>query len=233
MKKLVVFLFISTISFISCSKDNVTNSIEEDPLSQNLLAYYNFDSTYAEKNGVFQGEVKSCNFGTDKSEKPNNAVQFNGINSSIEIPFEFDLEVKTISMWLYAESISNDYGVAYVSDNPKLKNGNTIIAVKRINAVPSLLLYRGSKMDTVKINEKQWYHIAMISNKKNCSYYLNGNQISQSVINSFIHSVDGFRSTIIGSARTIATYYFHGKIDELYIYNRELTSTEIKSLHSK
>jgi hypothetical protein len=77
-----------------------------------------------------------------------------------------------------------------------------------------------------------WYHLALVVDRSSqyVKTYYNGAYQNQTSIAS-LGSLDATRSLTIG-ASNVPSNLFQGKIDDLRIYNRALSSTEIASLYA-
>ena len=74
----------------------------------------------------------------------------------------------------------------------------------------------------------QWYHLAVTRSGSNFTFYVNGAPLET---NSVVVSIpDSGAPLNIGSAE--GNFYFSGLLDEVSIYNRALTSTEIQTVYN-
>jgi len=221
-------LELSNIKNILFKIDTVSN-----PITGQLIAYYPLNGNADDSSGngynglAVQTKPDSNRFGVDSS-----AISFNGYSSYVFIPFEFDYPQKTISFWFYADTIDNETRNIYVSDNPNLKYGLSKISIQNING-NNTLFYQLSNVtyETIITKPKEWHFVAMVISNKSYSFYLDGNMIKSGTFSNYLTSVNGLRSTILGSARNLTTYFFSGVIDELRIYNKVLTSDQIQLLY--
>jgi len=84
------------------------------------------------------------------------------------------------------------------------------------------------KTNTLKIN--QWYHVALSFNGNTIRLYLDGKQVSTG---SWSKKPNSNKSTPlrIGQCSGSVTRYFDGAIDDVRLYNRSLTVSEVVSLY--
>ncbi len=75
-----------------------------------------------------------------------------------------------------------------------------------------------------------WYYITAVWNNTQKCIYLNGSLMQ--CVSSTIMPIDSAASVSIGRTGT-STYYFNGKIDDVRIYSRALTSEEINTLYTE
>ena len=221
-------LELSNIKNISFIIDTLFN-----PLPGQLIAYYPLDGNADDSSGNdYNGLAVKTNPDSNRFGNDSSALKFNGINSHVNIPYEFGYPTKTISLWFYADTIDYELRCILDSDNPNLKYGLTKIAVQNINGNNSLLYeLSGYIYDSTTIKQKEWHFISMVTSYKSYSFYLDGNKIKSGTISNYYTSADGMRSVVLGSNRNVNNYFFSGKIDELRIYNKALTSGQIQSIY--
>ncbi|MBD3361836.1 hypothetical protein GF358_03520, partial [Candidatus Woesearchaeota archaeon] len=159
------------------------------------------------------------------------ACGFDGIDDRILIS---DLGINgsnnvTISLWAKADACPDTNMIA--SDESSGQNGFGF------NSDCSVLIFKGD--DSASANASQWSitgdiyewnHYVGLSNSTGLYIFVNGVLEAQNT-GSFI-PVDIDSLYEIGHARSRADRYFNGSIDEVRIYNRSLTSTEILSLYN-
>lgn len=155
------------------------------------------------------------------------AFKFNGIDSMVQIGNRvYNLATGTVEFWFKrtglgtgADVMIGTYGGAGAQRSPTIDfTGN------------NLTWEFGSLfgMNTgIPIANEQWYHVAMsYDTNYNTKVYLNGNVIA----NATSAAPGNFLSQVILGRYSDAQYY-NGLMDEVKIYNRELTSTEIKDIY--
>ncbi len=82
----------------------------------------------------------------------------------------------------------------------------------------------------LSLSINQWYHIAVSyeSSTSTINYYLNG--VAIGTINTTMPGIEG--NFEFGRGLTGADEYLYGSIDDIYIYNRALSSNEINAINS-
>lgn len=76
-----------------------------------------------------------------------------------------------------------------------------------------------------------WYHIAGVRESGQYSLYLNG-ELKATITESVPHNVDNIGPVVLGRYQAYLGGYFYGIIDEVRIYNRALSESEIKWLYN-
>jgi hypothetical protein len=85
---------------------------------------------------------------------------------------------------------------------------------------------------TSKFTASTWYHVAVVKSGANCSLYVDGVQDGSTQTD--WGTIDGQAQATIGAQYSGSAYGddFNGKIDDLAIYKRALTTTEITALYN-
>ena len=88
----------------------------------------------------------------------------------------------------------------------------------------------GSVFSSARISTGNWMHVAVSRNGRQINAYLNGNCIGSSSATSSARMNSG--DIVIGMDPPGALEYLIGSMDELYLYNRALSSSEISALYN-
>ncbi len=212
------------------------------PVAEYLFNGNAIDSARNNNDGTANGAILSL----DRFGIANNAYSFDGqddyINSSTNINPGVNA---TFSIWFKAETIEANKCLIskYASDTaiPNPPGGSAqqrsyylyFDNNKKLNFVVSPILHPSASAVTLTSNsafsEFTWYNVVVSCSPASIKLYINGNldsstggvsQIAQSSL-----------PTIIGSSNYLGTSSaFHGTIDEVKIYSRVLSLTEIDSL---
>ncbi len=130
-----------------------------------------------------------------------------------------------------AETIDQVERHIYVSDNSGLKYGFTQIKVSDISG--SKRIYSsagvGGNEASREINQNEWYMITVAVDQDSVKHYLNGKLIG-SFVKGNVKSNNGSLFALLGASR-VNDRYFDGKMDDLRIYNKSLSQTEITTLY--
>jgi len=201
------------------------------PTNAAIAACYSLDANANDgsgngNDGTLNGPVQVTNrFGT-----ANSAYRFDGSNDYITIDDQFDSSIRSYSVWFRLTDFPSSLQDVFVSDGPNLNNGLTAIAVKSSGNVPQVQFLVGNNADlTLPIQLYKWHHAAITVNNTDVTFYLNGEEFSGYTNNNF-SSVDGLNKTVIGSARDATTYWFKGDIDDVKVFNRTLSATDVNKL---
>lgn len=214
-------------------------------LTNGLVAYYPFNGNANDVGGNnLNGEVNGAVLTTDRFGNPNKAYSFN-TNQDITIPNSSSKNTfpLTISLWYLVDTISTgDNGNIFSKYIPSAYNGFLIHVLEDYGSlgpatVPWYIRDMGNRLlgdygqptflqPNVKF--KTWYHFVFIVNQTEGRIYINGNLIDThpwtgtagSSTNDFLWKIGGLYNG-----------WFHGKIDDIGIWDRILTPQEITYLY--
>jgi hypothetical protein len=203
-----------------------------------LVAYYPFSGNANDESGNGNhGTVDGAILTQDRFNNPNSAYAFDGIDDYIEIPdspsFSFNYPI-TISAWIYLDDNSKGgivgqwgYGGA---------GGDAFILYVRGTKLSTYLPREGLAHLELQSNNglatNQWYLVSMVSTGNLVTLYINGNEDKSEAV--IVKQVDSYQTVEIGLEDRFSggLNYLDGIIDEVRIYNRALTETEIQALYS-
>lgn len=204
--------------------------IDIQPSQDGLVAYYPFDGNSFDIIGENTGVENNVEYLSMSYAHSDQVIAFNGINSYVTLQNGFDFETITVSLWFNALKIKELVGPIYSSDYAGLNNGLTIISVRKDENINHLYLNFSGHLVTVEIEENTWYNATIIRDNKAYKYYLNGLLIKSGEFTEYYDSGDGISSAVIGCLRTLNRRFFEGLVDNLRIYDRALSETEVKTL---
>lgn len=212
--------------------------VQTSDLYDNLVGYWNFDSLNINgsdfevldnslNNNV--GEVNGASF--RDSGKINGALEFDGVNDYIEIPYDETLDFKesdkiTLSAWIYPEAgaatwysviskgIAQQYAVTFNSENRYLHFENHDL---------------GSALNTseLELGFNRWQHVVAVYDGEKKEIFINGQKKAEALATGFMSS--NLESLFIGMDGN--DEYFKGMIDEVRIYNSSLSERQIADLY--
>ncbi|MEI7595781.1 MAG: LamG-like jellyroll fold domain-containing protein [Bacteroidota bacterium] len=206
-----------------------------------LLSYYNFNqgiaagnnsaiTTLTDSKGLNNGTLvnltktaATSNFvaSTAISAYPNNGLNFDGIDDNVTAGSWFNFNTFTLSMWLNPGATQNTY--ADIIDNNHVGNDNWVI--QQNNTTTNEYNFKGV---TFTLPANQWSHLTVVCNNLGTSIgiFVNGNLVATGS-SSFVYN--GTQNLILGSHYSIAGRQWNGTMDELSIWNRVLTTEEIRN----
>ena len=207
------------------------NPYVSTPFDQGRVAYFPFsgnanDISLNENNGVVSGAILT----TDRFGYMDRAYQFDGDNDYIQISSPNNLNFEetnqiTISSWFKLENNQNYDGLVSI-------NGVNF----RIMIDPSKkIFYDAGSHNDVQVNyqiaENKWYHYVMTVEGGDKAYiYINGENIYED-IKGVPNTLPRGNKILIGSGEGSNIHLSNAIIDDVSIFNRKLSSTEIKELY--
>ncbi|WP_445456524.1 LamG-like jellyroll fold domain-containing protein [Flavobacterium sp. HNIBRBA15423] len=252
--KIKNLLYVTTaILIVSCSKDSKD---QEDDLknipSDGLVAYYTLDNEALDKSiNNNDGEIIEANGSTDRMEKENGALEFNGINSKVVLTTQIDDALSTgltFSAWIHytgettGRVLSNYNGEGQSGNcNERIGFNFGVTDDKQLNIHYAIDgdNFIGRKTNPNAINANEWVHILGTWDgtltSSGFKLYINGIQLDTENHETGTIPCDYLQSLIpfyIGMGHCAAGECapFEGKIDDVRIYNKELSLEDIKLL---
>ncbi len=216
-----------------------------------LVGYYPFNGDAKDKSGYGNdGTRYGTTSTTDRYGKANSAYDFDGVNDCVMMDHSSSLNIQdniTISAWISESGTPNLGGTVIVGKhhnsanrsytlidaNPTQGNGLNfnVISPDKVQHYSSgayetgTLISSGWKMVTGTYRRSSGDLKLYIDGVLNQSTNIGSKSISQSVVPA---SIGCYMDSVSGSARR---GFWNGTIDEVRIYNRELSAAEIQQLY--
>lgn len=211
-------LFFSTLFFL----------VNLGLFAQCLVADYPFNDDATDNSGNgYDATVYGATLTTDRFGNPNAAYEFDGVNDYIHTYSTFDFQERTVSAWMMPYDVQSTLDVL-VQDDAALQYGAFEIRFKNGNLHANgggdpNLIYSSPTANT-------WYHVVLVRNAVETKVYLDGNLVYTGTASGNGSSSSPNDELVIGAGRSLNNY-FHGKIDDIQIYDCELNAEEIDSLY--
>jgi hypothetical protein len=204
-----------------------------------LVAYYPFngnanDESPSLNNGIVSGAVLTA----DRNGIADKAYYFNGTDNFIKITGALPVTNQfTISFWAYSENASGYSNI--LCDGSSNAGGNDFLITFRGNDVGiradknAPLNYEDSSPTELQNLDllNKWVHVTWLMTPTYSKVFING--VEKMTINE-AGSNEGYHDdfSFIGARQVWGSpdHFFKGKLDEIRIYNRALSSTEIQTL---
>lgn len=232
--KLIVTIGDSDYSEIK--EDYIT--VEMD-LTNGLMAYYPFNgNTNDESGNGNHGIVHEATLTTDRFCNPNSAYSFDG-NDYIDVPdsgdFVFGSAPFTLSAWIQFSEYGKDGGYYLLGQSEGGGNSSKWMFWLGNSSISFIFTQPGSHwvgLGSWDFQIGQWYHVLIRRDADNLSSFVNGFPLETVTISRSVPDpVCSFR---IGTVEFEGTNrWFRGKIDDIRIYNRSLSISEITEISNK
>lgn len=225
----------------------------EDPLLNGLVGYWALDdgaglSASDSSNNNNSGTLTNMDPGTDwVLGEIGGALDFDGVDDYVEIANNSSLNSMTnitITAWIKADTIQSDTYNTIVRRDPTSGISRTLYNLDLSTGKLRLTFIGSESSDvtfgtgTTDLRDGSWHHVAIVrddSGSNNAYGYVDGSEeieVLDIAVGNFVS--DPAQPTYIGqwSVDSI-NRRFNGTIDDVRIYNRALTESEIGDLYLK
>ena len=207
-----------------------------------LQAYYTADNTPNDALGTYNGTLTNgATYGTGII---NQGFSFDGVDDYVDLGDVLDndgTQAQSVSFWVKLNTLST---FAFVSKFNHLipYNGWAVqLSGSKVNLIFSNSVTGASYAQTENtqvLTTNTWYHIvATYDGSKSASgikIYIDGSVGTQNILKDTLStnstSASGIKATI--SSRNAGSIWTNGIIDEVGIWNRELTASEVTDLYN-
>lgn len=234
----IAFFIIVAIIFSCNDSDDVTNkkaSCLPANLQSGVIAFYPFSNgslNDVSGNNYNLTNSTSASSGMDRGGNPNCAYNFNQTNGDfIEYSnptFLDNLPSSNLSISFWYKSNNQSQGVFISRDeNNNCPNTTGQWSIQHTNNVISFGA-NGAITFSYGVETSTWEHIVITSNSAGIKFYKNG--ILASTSNDFTYC--SFANPTLNQGNLFIGKSYDGLIDDIIIYDRILTSTEINELYN-
>lgn len=202
-------------------------------INQGLVAYWPFsgnamDATPYSNNGT----VTAATLTADRKGTANNAYSFDGATANITVTNNTSLQLigdMTVSAWVYVTNNGN-----YSPIVSKNASGEYEIAADFRSGFNEALSWRSNNFSTSTNFANfftgysgTWVHVAVTVSGTNATAYRNGNSQGTIAIGSRVATSQNIKIGL----RTGTSFYLSGAIDEVRLYDRALSLSEVQALY--
>lgn len=192
-------------------------------LTSGLLAYWNLDSNSWSDSSGNGWTLTNNNLVTNATGIINDGALFDGVNQTLTTSFQNITGDFSVSLWVKSADTANQQtffdSSAYISLNIYFINQalsvNNYVLVSDINEVGSF-------------SNDTWYHIVITKNNGTVSAYSDAGILASTEQNIEILE-DGVG---IGGSSFLNDYYLNGMVDEVGVWTRALSESEITTLYN-
>lgn len=218
--------------------------------TEGLLGFWPFNGYVIDESGNgSNGNVYGATLVSDRFGNANSAYYFNGTDNSIMVDYQFGNRYEsefTLSMWVKADTAQQMYAklISFPQHYDTWEEFWHYLALNFYNLpggdpIFEIAYFNGSgwigKITTPEVHSEIWQFLVFTFNNGNIKLYVNNEFESSGILSETqLYSPDyGFS---IGSHSTnpaVDGEFFKGTIDDIRIYNRELSKYEISSLYGE
>ena len=213
-----------------------------------LVGYWPFNGNANDESGNGNnGTVNGATLTTDRFGNTNSAFSFDGVNDYIMVADKDNLSLTsnnfTFSFWLYVNVGTNvNMGAIAKRKFDGLDASNWEYSFG-VNANPNeFRCWFGNLQGNcapydsavdVTFTKDQWTHYAVTANGTTIKFYKNGQLLSKGTRSQACNLGNGSGPLVFGlGGGWNQMYFLKGKMDEIRIYNRELSPSEISMLNT-
>jgi len=203
-----------------------------------LVGWWPFNGNANDESGNGNnGVVNGATLITDRFGNANRAYSFNGSSNYIVVPNSNSLQnisSITISAWininqLYQSGDAGFYPIVSKSDQQGIY-GNYAFGFWSPNIIGHLNYQETAT--AFPFNFGNWQYVSFVVSNNTTTFYLNGQMLWTGNSGVFPNNPINSMPLIFGMDRPGFVEYANGKIDDIAIYNRALTQTEITQLYT-
>ena len=200
-------------------------------LNSGLVAKYLFTGNANDESGTGNnGTVYNAQPISDRDGNLNSAYGF-GSNRYVLVPSNSTLNITnqiTMVAWVYLHSGSSDWQSIYCKGGTSSMSSPYALLVK--NYKIAFLPNRSEHYSSISVPTEEWAHVAVTWDGSTIKYYVNG--VKDAIEGSYSTSLNVYNNDLlIGKDAPGATEWFNGNLDDLYLYNRALSESEIQELY--
>jgi hypothetical protein len=241
-KTLIIFIGISFFMH-SCKKDKKVTS-QEDTLEIGLISHFKLDGNAADLKGVNNGSMNGTTSVLDRKGNLNGAISFDGIDDDIRFSnanlyfdnFTYSIWYKPIDM---PQSGSAYYFIAFGSAG----SDHNLLLANYYGA--SYGICGGSYNDPNNINQHtlvvpgnepligDWNFIVLTRDDKNLKLYVNSKLLKTSSVNDTKPKYARSSSDLLTIGSRGGQFYTKGILDDVRIYDRAISESEVSMLYVK
>jgi hypothetical protein len=222
----------------------------QDPFTNGLVAYYPFNGNANDESGDGRnGVVNGATLIADRHGVTNAAYWFNGSSDYIYTSPTFPItgnSPRSISFWFNPNGIRASQLVYWgnVSSSGAL-SGVTIDTPNSAGAQDFIFhgAYRDAFSQRLQLATNTWHHLVVVyaTNVQSTLFYLDGRQVATDMGSTSTQTLNTPANTPLGIGRNMSRDIdtnqpwqtpFRGGIDDVRIYNRELSRSEVQTLYS-
>ena len=242
-RKEIAYFFTIFIFMINCSDDSLINyNSSNSPLCIGLIGYWPLTGNVMDFSGNGNhGIVIGAVLTEDRFGRPNHAFYFDGIDDYIDVGNDRSLEPDlpiSFSLWVYMDSIKSNILSTNFNDTHYygIWAGINVDDRLNINFGDGGIISSDSRRSKYILapEQDQWFHlVGIIRNDTDMDIYINTVNMGGEYTGNGGNIAYDNNSANIGRADTnygAPPRYFRGKLDDIRIYNRELTPQEINNL---
>jgi hypothetical protein len=229
--KTVVLCFISFALLCSASTGQTCTPI----ITNGLAAYYPFCGNPNDVSGNgSNGTLNGCQLTTDRFGNPNSAYLFNGTSDYIALPTgtSTTLDITgdfTLSFWI--KTIQGSNHIIALGDNVYANSGGYLAGLNDGSAPYGKLGFATQGLwnnSTDTLNDNNWHNLTLVLKADTMRLY--GDATMDTEVYNVPAPLSWNGTRAFGTRNDFVNGFYQGILDDVYIFSRALTSTEVGTL---
>lgn len=209
-----------------------TYTAQGQGIADSLYAHYNFEGNILDETAFNHDlEVVSGSISYDLVNPNDSAIFFDG-NSTISTIGNFDnssFDEMSVALWIKSDSITNALQICF--QGSYIGFGAYIQA----NSGKFLGFFDGSSSggyeSTTPITDNVWHHVVMQTDGSTTSVYIDG-VFDGNLVEPFYKGTGVANNKFYFGKSNLGAQYFTGSLNDVRVYNRQLSLAEIDTLYS-
>jgi hypothetical protein len=213
-------------------------------IATGLVAYYPFTGNAGDSSGNNNhGTVNGATLTSDRNGNPNSAYSFNGSGNYISVPYSNSIGVQqniSISVWLYMNGGGCNPRILEINSTYSQCGGYTLITNGTSNIARAINTGFGNctagygTTTTQTLSALQWHHLVNTVDNVNGigKVYFDGVLVSTYTGTNFIGINYNNNPLTIGNINPSRCDWWGGFLDDIRIYNRVLSDSQVQYLYT-
>jgi len=214
------------------------------PLSNGLIAYWAFNGDGNDISGHgHTATLTNLASTTDRMGNPNGAFYFNGSSSFASVADSADLRLNntdfTLNAWVKMDSYNSSYGSIIMSKRTPGINSGWTWSITGATGNPTGVASYGpgggntNAFGSVPVGLSSWHMVTSVYNLASGQFSIYIDGVLDNTTSGILTANGAITAMLyIGKDDATSSYYFHGAMDDIKIYNRGLSSSEIQQLYN-
>jgi fibronectin type 3 domain-containing protein len=212
---------------LSSEKIYITN------LWDGMVAHYSFNGNANNVKANYNGTVSGATLSRGRGNDNNTAYSFDGVDDYIDFGSGILSGNGSFTIVVWINSTDNSSRILQQRDAQGF-NGQYMLDILDNGSIKFNTYYYGFKWNVTSssaLNDGSWHHLAFVQKDNDGQMYLNGILEQTDNTGGKVNLTSSLKTYIGGDLRDNYSYY-SGKIDDLKIYSRALSVSEIQTLHN-
>ena len=237
-------LLTAVIAFLTFAVTTLAQTVPSYVPTNGLVGYWGFNGNANDQSGNGNnGTVNGATLTTDRNGNANSAYSFNGLSNFIRILNNNNLNIQSgqslsISFWIKHDINNSNIDKYIVTRYNQGDFSNSTYGVGTgqtgngyFYVQPQANINGNELRGNINLNDGNWHNIVVVWENGNKNSLFVDNVLDVDNIYNALGNINNNNDLIFGCGVNL-TQFYSGKIDDISIYNRALTQTEITQLYN-